>query len=131
MGVTNEEFYDEDRVAIVPMGFCFPGYDEKGADKPPLRECAAAWRARIFETAPRFSLMLAVGSYAQRYHLKDRTKRTLTETVQNWREYRPRIIPLPHPSWRNNVWLKKNPWFEKELLPYLRKRVRQALASKP
>jgi uracil-DNA glycosylase len=128
MGVTNEEFYDEDRVAIVPMGFCFPGYDEKGTDKPPLRECAAAWRARIFETAPQFSLMLAVGSYAQRYHLKDRTKRTLTETVQNWREYRPRIIPLPHPSWRNNIWLKKNPWFEKELLPYLRKRVRRALA---
>jgi uracil-DNA glycosylase len=128
MKVTDEEFYDDSRVAIVPMGFCFPGYDDKGADKPPLKKCARTWRARIFETAPEFSLMLAVGTYAQRYHLGDRIKKTLTETVQNWQEYAPRVIPLPHPSWRNNAWLKKNPWFEKELLPYLRKSVRRALS---
>ena len=128
MDVTEAEFYNDSRVAIVPMGFCFPGYDENGADKPPRRECATAWRARLFAAAQRFSLILAVGGYAQAYHLKGRAKGTLTETVRNWREYSPGIIPLPHPSWRNNAWLKKNPWFEQELLPYLRQRVRRVLA---
>jgi len=130
MGVTDEEFYDETSIAIVPMGFCFPGYDEKGADRPPLRDCAVTWRARLFGTAQGFSLMLAVGGYAQAYHLKGRTKETLTGTVRNWQAYTPDIVPLPHPSWRNNAWLKKNPWFEAELLPYLRRRVRSVLSSK-
>jgi len=129
MGVTREEFYDQSRIGIVPMGFCFPGYDEKGADKPPRPECVKAWRERLFDTAPEIPFILAVGGYAQRYHLKGRAKQTLTETVQAWREYTPRVIPLPHPSWRNNAWLKKNPWFEKELLPYLKRRVRRALGS--
>lgn len=127
MGITREEFYDQSRIGIVPMGFCFPGYDDKGADKPPRPECAEAWRERLFQTAPEIPLFLAVGGFAQRYHLKGRAKRTLTETVQAWREYAPRVIPLPHPSWRNNAWLNKNPWFEKELLPYLKRRVRRAI----
>lgn len=129
MGVSREEFYDQRKIGIVPMGFCFPGYNEKGADKPPRPECAKAWRERLFQTAPEIPFFLAVGGYAQRYHLKGRAKPTLTETVQSWREYTPRVIPLPHPSWRNNSWLKKNPWFEKELLPYLKRRVRRALGT--
>ncbi len=129
MGVTREEFYDERKIGIVPMGFCFPGYNDKGADKPPRPECAKAWRERLFQTAPNIPFFLAVGGYAQRYHLKGRAKPTLTETVQSWRDYAPRVIPLPHPSWRNNVWLKENPWFEKDLLPYLKRRVRRALGA--
>ena len=129
MGVTREEFYDESKIGIVPMGFCFPGYTDKGADKPPRPECAKAWRAKFFDTVPKIPFYLAVGGYAQVYHLKGRAKRTLTETVQTWRDYTPRVIPLPHPSWRNNGWIKKNPWFETELLPYLKRRVRRALRS--
>ena len=120
-------FYDERRVAIVPMGFCFPGYDANGGDKPPRKECAPAWQAPLFAALPKFKLTLLVGSYALAWHLGRRRKADLTETVRAWREYAPRIIPLPHPSWRNNGWLRKNPWFEAELLPYLRKRVRAAL----
>jgi len=129
MGVTREEFYDESKIGIVPMGFCFPGYTDKGADKPPRPECAKAWRAKFFDTVPKIPFYLAVGGYAQVYHLKGRAKRTLTETVQTWRDYTPRVIPLPHPSWRNNGWIKKSPWFETELLPYLKRRVRRALRS--
>jgi uracil-DNA glycosylase len=129
MGVTKDEFYDDKRIAIVPMGFCFPGYSDKGADLPPRPECAKAWRKPLFEAAPEFRFLIAVGSYAQNYHLKARKKATLTETVRAWREFGPKVIPLPHPSWRNNSWLKKNPWFETELLPYLRRRVRRVLAS--
>lgn len=129
MGVSSEEFYDESKIAIIPMGFCFPGYTEKGADKPPRTECAKAWRERVFETAPKIPFTIAVGGYAQRYHLKGRLKENLTETVRNWRDYTPKILPVPHPSWRNNIWLKKHPWFEKELIPYLRRRVRRVLGS--
>lgn len=129
MGVTRKEFYDERNIGIVPMGFCFPGYTKKGADKPPRPECAKAWRAQLFDIAPEIPFYIAVGGYAQAYHLKGGGKRTLTETVQAWRDYTPRVIPLPHPSWRNNGWIKKNPWFETELLPYLKRRVRRALRS--
>jgi len=129
MGVTCEEFYDESRIAVVPMWFCFPGTDDAGADKPPRRECVAHWHARLFAAAPRFSLILAVGAYAHAYHLKGSAHKTVTGTVRAWRDYRPKIIPLPHPSWRNNAWLKRNSWFEIELLPYLRRRVRRVLAS--
>jgi uracil-DNA glycosylase len=123
-----ETFYDTRRVAIVPMGFCFPGYDENGSDKPPRKECARHWQARLFEVLPDFKLILLVGSYAQDWHLGERAKANMTETVAAWREYTPRFIPLPHPSWRNNGWIKRNPWFERELIPYLRKRVRAALS---
>ena len=125
MGVDAETFYDVGRIAIVPMGFCFPGQDERGADLPPRRECAPAWRSALFAAMPNIELMLAVGSYAQAWHLGPLARRTLTETVAAWREIaaasrRPMVLPLPHPSWRNNAWIRKNPWFEAQLLPFLR-----------
>jgi uracil-DNA glycosylase len=128
MGVTREELYDADRFAIVPMGFCFPGYDDKGSDLPPRRECAPRWRSAVLAAMPQIELVLAIGQYAQAWHLGSRRKKGMTETVRNWREYAfanhgPRILPLPHPSWRNTGWLKKNPWFEAELLPVLREDV--------
>lgn len=132
MGVTPEEFYDESCVAIVPMGFCFPGQDAKGGDLPPRRECAPLWHGRVFAALPRLDLILAVGAYAQNFHLGEAAGNTLQETMLAWREHlnraeRPRILPLPHPSWRNNAWLKRNPWFEEELLPVLRREVRLLL----
>ena len=111
------------------MAFCFPGYDAQGGDKPPRPECAASWRERLYAARPPFELTLLVGSHAQRWHLGDRVKATMTDTVQAWRDYAPRYIPLPHPSWRNTGWLKKNPWFEVELLPVLRRRVQRVLSS--
>lgn len=125
MGIDAEVFYDVRRVAIVPMGFCFPGQDARGADLPPRRECARAWRNELFAAMPQISFLLAVGSYAHRWHLGTATSATLTETVAAWREIMettsdPTILPLPHPSWRNNAWIKKNRWFERELLPVLR-----------
>lgn len=129
LGIDRETFYDESRVAIVPMGFCFPGYDSNGADKPPRLECVSNWHDRLFKSAPKFKLVLAIGTYAQAYHLKMKPKKNVTETVRAWREYGPLAIPLPHPSWRNNGWLKKNPWFESELLPHLRARVAEILSS--
>lgn len=131
LGMTDEEFYDESRVAIVPMGFCFPGLTPDGADLPPRRECAPAWRAAVFAELPKVELVLAIGRPAQLWHLGADAGNSLTETVARWREYleRPgplRIAPLPHPSWRNNAWLKKNPWFEEETAPALRRLVRAA-----
>jgi len=132
LGVTPDEFYDEARVAIVPMGFCFPGLDANGADLPPRRECAHVWRQRLFEALPAFELVVLIGSYAQNWHLGRAAKGTLTATVANWRAYAdgggcPRYLPLPHPSWRNNAWLKRHPWFEAETVPYLRCEVRRLL----
>ncbi len=128
LGVDRELFYDESKIAVIPMGFCFPGYDEAGADKPPRPECVRTWHDRLFAAAPQFPLTLVMGLYAQRYHLKGRTKASVTDTVKAWREYAPKVFPLPHPSWRNNAWLKKNPWFETDLLPELRARVAAALS---
>lgn len=127
MGVTPDEFYDVSRLAIVPMGFCFPGLDAKGGDLPPRRECAEAWREQLFKLLPQIELTLLVGQYAQAWHLGGARKESLTATVAAWREYGPRFIPLPHPSWRNNAWIKKNPWFETELLPVLRGEVRRLM----
>jgi uracil-DNA glycosylase len=128
MGVTREEFYDPDRFAIVPMGFCFPGYDDKGSDLPPRRECAPQWRTRVLAAMPQIELVLAVGQYAQSWHLGARRKKGMTETVRHWRDYLfansgPRVLPLPHPSWRNTGWLRRNPWFEEEVLPVLQQHV--------
>ena len=127
MGVSAEEFYDVSRVAIVPMGFCFPGLDTKGGDLPPRRECAGHWRARLFELMPQIELTLLVGQYAQSWHLGARRKASLTETVAAWRDYLPSAIPLPHPSWRNNAWIRKHPWFETDVLPVLRRDVRRLI----
>jgi len=130
MGIDRDTFYDESRIAIVPMGFCFPGYDAQGGDKPPRKECAAAWRERLFAALPGFPLTLVIGTYAQRWHLGSGAKANVGETVRAWRDYAPRYIPLPHPSWRNNAWLMKNPWFAEDLLPTLRRRVRRLLSSR-
>lgn len=130
LGLTQDEFYDTSRLAIVPMGFCFPGQDERGADLPPRGECAPAWRARVFAAMPRLELILLIGQYAQTWHLGRARGASMTETVRRWRGYldaTPALLPLPHPSWRNNHWLKKNPWFEAEVLPELRQRVRQLM----
>lgn len=124
MGIDAETFYDERRIAIVPMGFCFPGQDARGADLPPRKECAPAWQARLLGHLPNIRLMLLVGSYAQTWHLGDTAGKSLTATVAAWREIaastNPVMLPMPHPSWRNNGWLRKNPWFEADLLPWLR-----------
>ncbi len=117
-----ETFYDPARIAIVPMGFCYPGRFERGGDKPPRPECAPEWHEPIFARLPNIELTLLVGMYAQGYYLGDRAGKTLTATVANWRAYLPDRIPTPHPSWRTIGWQKKNPWFERELLPELRKR---------
>lgn len=135
MGIGEEDFYEPAKVAIIPMGFCFPGYDKKGGDLPPRRECAAAWRARVLAELPNLELVLLVGQYAQAWHLGADKRRTLTETVAAWRDYLtkdslPRLLPLPHPSWRNNAWISKNLWFEMELLPEL-KRLVQSILSRP
>ena len=127
MGLSEEIFYDARKIAIVPMGFCFPGYDKKGGDLPPRPECAAHWRAQLLAAAPNIKTAILVGGYAQKWHLKDKAKKSLTETVQGWRDFTPKFFPTPHPSWRNNVWLKKNPWFEEELLPVLKRRIRYLL----
>ena len=127
LGLDEATFYNAARIAIAPMGFCFPGQDAKGADLPPRRECAPRWRARVMATLKNLRTTVLVGSYAQAWHLGERSG--LTETVARWREFAPRVFPLPHPSWRNNAWLKKNSWFEAELLPDLRGAVRDALAS--
>ena len=119
-----DAFYDTRRIAIMPMGFCFPGQDAKGGDLPPRRECAPKWHAPLLALMPSIRLTLLVGSYAQAHYLGPRRKATMTETVQAFAEYLPEnLLPLPHPSWRNTAWLKKNPWFEAQVLPALRARV--------
>lgn len=131
MGVTPETFYDASRIAVVPMGFCFPGYDKAGSDRPPRRECRATWHDRVFAAMPQVELVLAIGLYAQGWHIQRDGRRaaSVTGTVLDWRailEGRGRVasvLPLPHPSWRNNTWLKRNAWFADELLPELRRRV--------
>ena len=135
LGLDEAAFYDASRLAIVPMGACFPGYDAKGGDRPPRRECAERWRAELFAGLPHLELILVIGQYAQAWHL-GRAKGGLTETVRNWRGVldaprRPRVLPLPHPSWRNSGWLKANPWFEAELLPVLRAEVAHAMRPQP
>ena len=123
LGVDRGTFYDESRIAIVPMGFCFPGLDAKGGDKPPLKRCARLWREPLFEVLGQIDFTVIIGTYAQAWHLGKSRKKTVTETVAAWREYMPEAITLPHPSWRNNSWLKKNPWFETDVLPVLRAEV--------
>jgi uracil-DNA glycosylase len=129
MGIDRAAFYDDSRIAIAAMAFCFPGYDANGHDRPPRRECASTWRTRLFAALPEFRLTLLVGRHAQAWHLGTRAKASLNETVRAWREYAPRYIALPHPSWRNTGWLKKNPWFDEELLPCLRERVARLLSD--
>ncbi len=127
LGVSRETFYDAKSIAILPMGFCYPGTGTSG-DLPPRAECAPAWRAPLLAKLKQLELTLVVGQYALAYHLPT-AGGSLTETVLAWREHWPAVVPLPHPSPRNNIWLKKNPWFERELLPVLQARVSEVLGT--
>jgi uracil-DNA glycosylase len=126
MGLDRDAFYEPRHIAVAAMGFCFPG-TVNGADLPPRRECAPLWRGRLLPLLPNVRLTLLVGGYAQKWHLGKTAKPSLRETVAAWRDYGPGVIPIPHPSWRNTGWLKRNPWFEAELVPVLRARVREVL----
>lgn len=126
LGLDRTAFYDQSRVAIVPMGFCFPGYDAAGSDLPPPLKCRQTWHAEVLDHVGDVPLKLVIGGYAHKYHL--RTKAGVTETVCAWRDHWPSVLPLPHPSWRNTAWIKKNPWFEAEVLPALRTRVQEVMA---
>jgi len=123
LGIDRATFYDERRIAIVGMGFCYPGRYAKGGDLPPRPECAPLWHARVLAELPRLELTLLVGSYAIRHYLGSRAPGTLAATVEKWQAYLPRFLPLPHPSWRTTLFEQRNPWFERRLLPELRKRV--------
>ncbi len=126
MGVTNEVFYDPEQIALLPMGFCFPGSGKSG-DLPPRRECAPAWRKQLLGQLHHLEGTLVLGRYAQDYHFGNASS-SVTELVKSWRSHWPQYVPLPHPSPRNNIWLRRNSWFEAELLPLLRKRVSEVLA---
>ena len=128
MGLDRDAFYNQRNVAVAAMGFCFPG-TVNGADLPPRKECAPLWRPRLLPLLKNVRLTLLAGGYAQTWHLRERAKPSLTETVRNWRAYGPDTIPLPHPSWRNTGWMKRQPWFEAELVPVLRERVREVLTD--
>ena len=123
LALDREAFYDTSRIAIVPMGLCYPGTVD-GADLPPCRECAPLWQPRFRAALPDIRLTLLVGAYAQAFYLRARRKKTLADTVRAWRDYLPEFFPLPHPSWRNIGWRARNPWFEKDVLPALRQCVR-------
>lgn len=126
LGIDEKIFYDASRVVIVPMGFCYPGRGG-GGDLPPRKECAPMWFDRVFAQLPNVELTLLIGQYAQRYFLGNTRRATLTETVAVFADYAPRFMPLPHPSPRNTAWFQRHPWFERELLPVLRERVRSVL----
>jgi len=127
MGLSAADFYDAAQVALVPMGFCYPGTGSSG-DLPPRKECAPLWHERLLGELSQVKLTLLVGSYAQAYYLGKRKQATLTKTVQTWQEFTPKYLPLPHPSPRNNRWLKNNPWFLSDVVPYLKRRVKRLLA---
>ena len=128
MGIDGETFYGDRRIGVAAQAFCYPGTAPNGGDYPPLRRCAALWRPRLLEALPKMELTLLVGGYSQVWALGERAKANMTETVRAWREYAPAILPLPHPSWRNTAWLKRNLWFEAEVVPWLRGRLRELLA---
>lgn len=128
MGISRDIFYDETKLAILPMGFCYPGTGPSG-DLPPRPECAKHWRAKLLAQLTNIQLTLAIGQYAIAYHIPDsKSHKTLARTVKNWQAYWPQALPLPHPSPRNNGWLKNNPWFEKEVVPTLQKRIQKLLS---
>lgn len=125
MGIDRDTFYDASRIAIIPMGFCYPGKGKSG-DLPPRPECAPAWREKLLAQLPDIELTLVIGRYAQAWHLPDGGN-SVTETVQRWREHWPTLLPLPHPSPRNRLWLRRNPWFDEEVVPALQMRVAEVL----
>lgn len=133
LGMTDAQFYDADRVAIVPMGFCFPGFSAAGGDLPPRRECAEEWHERIFAALTQLRILVVIGGYAHRWHLGAAVARqSVSEIVASWRDLHARnetlrVFALPHPSWHNNLWIKRNPWFSTELLPFMQESIREAL----
>ena len=129
LGVDRETFYGDPRLGVAAMAFCFPGTDPKGGDYPPPPRCAALWRPRLLQALPEVELTLLIGGYAQRWALPQTVGRPVAETVARWREHLPRFLPLPHPSWRNTAWLRRNPWFDDEVAPYLRLRTAELLAA--
>lgn len=129
MGVTRDTFYDEQKLAILPMGFCYPGTGSSG-DLPPRPECAPAWRQLLLDRLPNIALTLVIGQYAHAWHLPG-SRRSVTENVRCWREHWPAVLPMPHPSPRNNLWLRRNPWFEGEVVPVLQGRVARLLEPNP
>jgi uracil-DNA glycosylase len=126
MGVDTDVFYDESRIAIIPMGYCYPGRGNDG-DMPPRRECASLWLDHLLAKLPQIELTLLIGQYAQRHFLASRRKPSLAETAKAWREYAPQYIPLPHPSPRNQPWFKRHAWFEEQLVPMLQSRIKTLL----
>jgi uracil-DNA glycosylase len=131
MGVSRETFYDEAQVAVLPMGLCYPGVDKNGGDKPPVPACAPLWHPRLLPHWPDIGLTLLVGSYALRHYLRPIAAGGMTAQVARWREGLPRVFALPHPSWRNTGWIKRNPWFEAEALPALRAHIAALLTPAP
>ncbi len=129
LGVDRETFYGREAIGVAAMAFCFPGTDPRGGDYPPPKRCAELWRARLLAELPSVELTLLVGSYAQAWALGASARASMTETVRAWRDYGPRVLPLPHPSWRNTGWLKRNPWFDRDIVPYLQARAAQLLSS--
>lgn len=125
MGIDRDTFYDVEKVALLPMGFCYPGSGKSG-DLPPRPECASTWREELLSHLPNIKLTLVLGQYAQAYHIKEKYN-SLTELVRDWEIFWPKLVPLPHPSPRNNIWLKKNPWFAAEVLPKLSAKVRRLI----
>jgi uracil-DNA glycosylase len=129
MGLDRDTFYGSPAIGVAAMAFCFPGTSPKGGDFPPMPRCAELWREPLMRALPRTELTLLVGGYAQAWALGERRKATMTDTIAAWRDYLPDVLVLPHPSWRNTAWLKRNPWFEDEVTPYLRQRVAEILGS--
>ena len=129
MGIDQAAFYDEASVAIMPIGFCYPGRNAGSGDKPPRPECAPRWQARLLEHLSEIRLTLLVGHHAQRFYLRANGKGTMTDTVRSFRQFAPKYVPLPHPSWRSTIWMRRNPWFEAKVLPGLRRSVRSVLEA--
>lgn len=129
LGVSDDQFYDPELFAIIPMGFCYPGKGKSG-DLPPRPECAPTWHQKLFEELPKIELFILIGKYAQNFYLENNKHGNLTETVRNFSDFHPKFLPLVHPSPRNKIWQKKNPWFEKDVIPYLRQIVSEIL-NKP
>jgi uracil-DNA glycosylase len=129
MGIDSDTFYGDRRIGVAPQAFCYPGTAPQGGDYPPPRRCATLWRPRLLEALPEVELTLLVGGYSQVWALGDRAGATMTATVAAWRDYAPAILPMPHPSWRNTAWLGRNPWFDAEVVPWLRARVQGILSA--